>query len=332
MAQSKLIPVREHECNTDYEGPSSEMGAVIVLEGFRECEKLGTRFHKLIADDDSSTYKVLRDMRIYKDTDIVIEKLECVNYWHRNFRSKFGLIEKNTKFDKKLRKLVKPGKADDLSKGIKSAAKYWRAAEVSLTKKITNLEQDIMNAPAHYFGVHSNCKSFFCTKTTSRAAADNLHRLKTNGLYYEVLNLCQVYFAGNVKSLLENRTNNPAEEFNNIVAKYIGGKRINYTLAKSYTGRVACAVVQYNSGGHASSIFKKFKLPNANIDDSNSLILERSRKRKLLRNTIRLQNKPRDRHPKDQQTAKGYVHGIGTEDVDMPIQQLETCKNIFLGK
>lgn len=330
IAQSKFTPVKELDCNINYKGPSSGMEADIILEGFQKCEQFGARFHKLIADGDSSTYKLLRDIRIYKNPDLVIEKLECVNHLCRNFRTKFGFLEKVTRFDKKLRKHVKAGKANNICKGVKSAAKYWRESQVRLSRKISNLEQDIMNTPAHYFGVHTHCKSYFCTKTTSRAAIDNLNLLKDDGLYYEVLNLCQVYFAGNVKSLLENHTNNAAEEFNNIVAKYLGGKRVNYSLARAYTGRVAAAVVQYNSNGHASSAFRKFKLGH---DDATSVLkLENSRKRKLVANAIALETKPRDRHPKELHIGNDYIHDFGTQDVDKTPELYEKCKKIFLEK
>lgn len=306
------------------------MEADIILEGFRVCEQLGARFHKLIADGDSSTYKTLRDLRVYKYPDLFIEKIECVNHLCRNFRSKFGFLNSVTKFDSTLRKHLKLSKANDICKGVKAAAKHWRDSKVSLSKKISNLEQDIMNTPAHYFGVHTKCKSYFCTKTTSRGAIDTIYLLKSDGIYHEVMNLCQVYFAGNAKSLLENFTNNAAEEFNNIVAKFLGGKRINYSLARSYTARVASAVVQYNTGGHASTAFRKFKLGDEH--QSCTAKLEAKRKRKLKANEIALEAKPRLRHVKGDTTSSSYLHGFGTEDLDKPPAELEKRKKLFLEK
>lgn len=228
IAQSKCTPPNEHECNINYKGPSSGMEADILVEGFRSCEEHGARFHQLVADGDSNTYKTLRDIRIYRD--LFIEKFECVNHLSRNFRTKFTALSSVSKFDSDLRNHIKPSKGNDIAKGIKTAAKHWRESGLHITEKIRNLEDDIMNAPSHYFGVHHKCKSYFCKKATEQAAEDNLYLLQEDGIYYEVLNLCQQYFAGNAKSLLKNYTNNAAEEFNNIVAKYIGGKRINYSL------------------------------------------------------------------------------------------------------
>ncbi|XP_037025940.1 uncharacterized protein LOC119067203 [Bradysia coprophila] len=190
-----------------------------------------------------------------------------------------------------------------------------------------------MNAPAHYFGVHHNCRKYFCTKSTTEAAIDNLKALKEDGLYYEVLNLCQQYFGGNAKSLLENYTNNAAEQFNNIVAKFIGGKRINFSLGGSYTARVAAAVVQYNSKGHSSTEFRKYKF--GSVQSARLENMENGRKRKILQNAIALQSRPRNRRGNQDNSAKGsgaYYHGEGTEDIDMEPAVFEKAKKVFLEK
>lgn len=197
------------------------------------CEQEGARFHKCIGDGVSNTYKALTDFRIYNRS--FVEKYECVNHLCRNFRTKFSNLNKITKFDCTLRKHVKPSKGNDTCNGVKAAAKHWRELDISHREKINNLERDIMNAPSHYFGVHTKCNSYFCTEPTQEKAINNLKLLKDDGWYYEVMNLCQVYLAGNAKSLLENYTNNLAEQFNNIVAKYTFGKRINYSLERSYS-------------------------------------------------------------------------------------------------
>lgn len=323
-------PPKEHECNINYKGPSSGMEADIILEGFKYSEQHGARFHKLIADGDSTTYKILRDYRVYKDPDLVIEKLECVNHLCRNFRSKFGFLEKVCKFDSKLRKQVKPSKANDMCKGVKTAAKHYRNQNMSLRKKMACLEEDVMNCPLHYYGVHTKCKPYFCSKKTTNAALKNLQLLKEDGLWYEILNLVQVYFASNSKSLLENYTNNPAEEFNNIVAKYLGGKRINFSLGRSYPARVAAAVVQTNSRGHAATEFRKFVFGDE--QESSTKKLELNRKRKLYSNAAALATKPRNRHRKEDNSTGDYLHGEGFQDVDKPKRDLDKCKEIFLKK
>lgn len=330
IAQSNNTPVREHICNINYTGPSSGMETDIILEGFKSSEESKARFYKLIADGDSSVYKTLRDLRVYKNPDLVIVKIECVNHLCRNFRSKFGSLAKVTKFDSKLRKHITVAKANGICKGVKSAAKHWRDSDKTLNEKIRKLQDDVMNAPLHYFGVHTHCNNYFCTKDTDQKAIDTLNLLQTDGLYFEVLNLCQIYFAANAKSLLENETNNPAEEFNNIVAKYLGGKRINYSLAKSYTARVAMAVVQYNTGGHAASTFRKYKIGENHKPSTEKLELKR--KRKLKANEITLQTKPRSRHQIEAPKTAAYFHGDGAEGLDKPPETFHKLKDIFLKK
>ncbi len=335
IAESKGVEVKQHECNKNFSGPSSAMEADIIVEGFVSCEEHNARFYKLVADGDSNTYKRLRDMRIYTNPDVFIEKFECVNHLHRNFRAKFTFLSSVSKFDIDLRKHIKPKKGVDLSTGIKSASKHWRETTLSTTEKIRNLEDDIMNAPCHYFGVHDKCKSYFCNKTTNAGAIERLTLLKDDGIYYEVLNLCQHYFASNAKSLLENYTNNPAEEFNNVVAKYIGGKRINYSLARSYSARVACAVVQYNSKGHASSEFRKHKF--GILDNPNIQLLENKRKRKLIANESSRQLNPtrrQDKREKEKENNKRgeYYHGDGGDRSDKEPDVFERAKKVFVDK
>lgn len=48
--------------------------------------------------------------------------------------------------------------------------------------------------------------------------------------------------------LIHNATSNLVESFNAQIAKYVGGKRINYSLRRSYAGRCAAAVVSFNTG------------------------------------------------------------------------------------
>lgn len=78
IAQSRITPVKQHECNIDYTGPSSGMESDIIKESFISCEEHKARCYRFIADGDSNTYKILRDMRIYTNPDLFIEKFECL--------------------------------------------------------------------------------------------------------------------------------------------------------------------------------------------------------------------------------------------------------------
>lgn len=102
------------------------------------------------------------------------------------------------------------------------AATHWRDSNFEMIEKLKNLEKDCLNAPLHYFGIHDGCDKYFCNKTTKSESIDIVNLLKSDGLFHEIMNLCQDYFCSNVKSLLADHTNNWVEEFNNLVAKYLG--------------------------------------------------------------------------------------------------------------
>jgi len=55
------------------------------------------------------------------------------------------------------------------------------------------------------------------------------------------------YLSAYSDSLLLHLTNNPAEFFNSIIRKEIGGKRINFGKRGLYNARIAGAILQYNT-------------------------------------------------------------------------------------
>jgi hypothetical protein len=50
-------------------------------------------------------------------------------------------------------------------------------------------------------------------------------------------------------SLLYDVDNNSAESYNSVVNKFVGGKRINFSLKGSYLGRCLAAAISYNNKG-----------------------------------------------------------------------------------
>lgn len=107
MSYAKFCPPNDHKCNISYVGPSSGMETKIIVEGFQACERLGARFNKTISDGDSSAYKELRELCIYRNPDVVIEKLECVNHLYKNARKKIDALSSDTKYPLRYRKLLK---------------------------------------------------------------------------------------------------------------------------------------------------------------------------------------------------------------------------------
>lgn len=55
------------------------------------------------------------------------------------------------------------------------------------------------------------------------------------------------YLASNANSLIFDVDSNIAETFNSVIAKYVGGKRIHFTLRNSYQERYSAAAISFNT-------------------------------------------------------------------------------------
>lgn len=58
----------------------------------------------------------------------------------------------------------------------------------------------------------------------------------------------------NSKSLILDVDNNICEQFNNVINKYIGGKRINLSQRNAYNTRVEAAVISFNTKQYVRAI------------------------------------------------------------------------------
>lgn len=75
---------KEHICNRNYVGPSTGIESQLLLEAFENSEKnFGVRYHKLIADGDSKTYKTIDEAKIYRNPTLKVEKIECILHLYR---------------------------------------------------------------------------------------------------------------------------------------------------------------------------------------------------------------------------------------------------------
>lgn len=72
-------------------------------------------------------------------------------------------------------------------------------------------------------------------------------------MFREIKNVFQ-RLALHSQSLYHNVDTNVCEQFNSIVAKTIGGKRINFSLGRSFDNRCHAAVIQHNTH-HGISTF-----------------------------------------------------------------------------
>ncbi|KAE9542497.1 hypothetical protein AGLY_003358 [Aphis glycines] len=234
--------VKNHQCfkNWKFSDGSSAMEAAVVVEGFKESERMyEIRYHKLIGDGDNSVYKQILDARPYKN--LTIEKIECKNHLLRNFCKKLKEITTKNEAGKLDHRKLLQKNILRLRKGIVSAIKYRRQ-----NKNIENdLRSDILNSIYHVFGQHDKCASYFCDEVED---VNYLEKIKsTDSNFYSNIMQPIRYLTRNSSSLLQNVGSNVVESLNGIIAKLIGGKRINFAMTRSYQVRVAAATVMKNT-------------------------------------------------------------------------------------
>lgn len=249
-------PKKAHVCYKNWNGSASAMEADIIAEGFRlSVQMYNLKYTRVVGDGDSSVMEKLRSQMPY-GPETTIDKIECSNHLMRNFGKKMRTIYAKTSnvkgnVPKAIRKIVE-SKDQKIRTGIISAIKYRATQDnISIDQKIQLLKRDILNTPKHCIGIHTNCADYFCSKETKSQVA--LEQLKFFGVWDDIL--CAINsLAYHSKSLIYCASNNAAEQFNSIVAKFISGKRINYSGRRSYTSRCEAAAISYNVGAEKYSL------------------------------------------------------------------------------
>jgi len=74
--------------------------------------------------------------------------------------------------------------------------------------------------------------SYFC-KGSKENEVNLVPEMQTSGLWVDILGARNIV-AHHASSLIYNVNNNVVEGFNNVIAKYIGGKRINFSSRGTY--------------------------------------------------------------------------------------------------
>lgn len=220
------------------------MESALVVEGFESLQKeYGINISRFIGDGDSSVHKRLCERFPTK----AIKKIECRNHLLRNFDSKMLALPKNAKLNIRSRKIVGQ-ELRRMSVAIRCAIKYRKNDSIPKTSKILALRNDIKNIPNHCFGDHTRCAAYFCKpENKTKETVNMVPTLKKDETFEEIMkNLNRL--TQNSESLIEDVDSNISEKFNSIVAKFVGGKRINYSAGPSYKDRCLLAVIQHNTG------------------------------------------------------------------------------------
>ncbi|KAI4455781.1 exonuclease phage-type/recb c-terminal domain-containing protein [Holotrichia oblita] len=230
-------PASEHVCSKNWKGTSTSMESDIIVERFQQSIAMhGLKYVKLVGDGDSSVMKKLLAVKPYGPQQLV-RKIECTNHLLRNYVSKLYQLAKNrlssenTVVPFKLRKVVK-SKIERMRDGIRKAIQYRKTEDCSLEEQLNRLSKDIRNCPRHIFGDHGNCETYFCTG--SKVEENLVPEMEDCGLLVDIFS-CGNRLIQNIHSLLLNMNNNAAETYNSVVNKFIGGKRINFSIKGKYT-------------------------------------------------------------------------------------------------
>ncbi|XP_077285484.1 uncharacterized protein LOC143910762 [Arctopsyche grandis] len=245
------IDATEHKYFKNWRDSANAMEADIIAEGFlKSMEMHGVKFNKLVGDGDSSIMKKLMHLMPY-GPNIIIQKIECKNHLLRNFCNKLKALGKKTNNNKgyvpvQIRKKVESNVLR-MRKAIVGAIHFRKEEEnTTQNEKIKNLRMDIKNSANHVFGDHVNCAAYFCKPEKNTDHLNIVNELQACGIWTDIQQYL-LSLAGNADSLILDVTNNSVEQFNNVIAKFIGGKRVNFTARGSYQARCFGAVTSWNS-------------------------------------------------------------------------------------
>lgn len=321
---SKSSTPAKHTCYKNWDGNSSAMESDIIVEGFKNSIQLyGVKYNKVIGDGDSNVYKCILDANPYDD--ITVQKIECKNHLLRNMCNKLRELAKESKYkDVYLRKKI-GDKILRLRFGINCAIRFRKQEAHPFHEKIKSLRKYILNAPYHIFGQHDNCDSYYC-KDEKVKEKNEVPLLLKSGLFYRLQEIVQT-LADQSRSLIYDVSNNSAESFNSVIAKFIGGKRINFCKKKSYETRCNAAVLSY------STPFPRAKLHKVMYRSSPGKYSKLFDKKRSAARTATEKHRMKFRRTKlfssTQVSGKDKNYGINAEKPDMDDKLFEEKKEAF---
>lgn len=324
-AEATGQPSKPHACYKNWNSTqsASSMEPSIICEGFQRSEDMyGIRYARLIADGDSSVYKKILESRPYKR--LTVEKVECKNHLLRNMCSRLKVIASSKTKQQSLYLRKKIG--DNLLRSrvaVTKATEHRKAEDLPTSEKVENLRQDILNIPSHIFGEHKGCveRGYFCQldKSTAPEERNLVPNLISVGLYQPIMDVFRD-LSHHSRSLLVDVTSNYVEHFNSIIAKFIGGKIINFALRGSYQGRCTAAVVQHNSGA------AHYKLHKNMYNASPGAFVKRTELKRKKRNERERQTKrcKKTLFVKNTNDKKDYGPASQRPDIDEALMKSES--------
>jgi len=185
------------------------------------------------------------------------------------------------------------------------------------------------NVIHHVFGDHSNCPDYI--KKFCKEEENYIPVLMQSGSY-ERLSIPVRKLMYCAKDRLLGETNNIAEHYNSIVAKFVGGKRVNFALSNSFSHKAHAAAVQFNSKKAVTTLYQiAFKKdPPALTQKIESKRLEKALREKARR----AKNKENHVRPKrfNDKKEKGTGYGEDCQTTDLSAVDFENEKQIHMEK
>lgn len=321
-AEKKGLDPNQHKCYKNYKGSSGAMEADIICEGFKASKEMyGIIYARMVGDGDSSTYAKILGAKPYDNH--IVEKIECRNHILRNLCNKLRSVAKDTKYSLAHRKTLTNEKVMSMRKVIVKSIKHHKHSSISKNVSITLLHNDIVNSIAHAYGDHRLCSEYNCTKEKNYFTERIMKQVQNSTFLFRVKAIIATA-ANKARSLIEDVDTNAVERFNSIIAKFVGGKRINFASRRGYQGRCAAAVVSYNNETAISSVQKSIlgRSPRGKVKE-----VERRRSLKRKRNQAHPTKKIRKINEK---TSLQHDYGPKSLAPDMTSEQMEIAKVLFL--
>lgn len=321
-ASNKNVVPKEHTCFKNFEGSSSSMEAEIMAEGFKSSIPMyGLIYGRMIADGDASTYAKVLKAKPYESQSLTVEKIECKNHILRNFCKKLRGLTTETKYLLAHRKTLTNERIMTMRKVIVKSIRHHNSSESPRNTAISVLNRDVINSVAHAYGDHTMCQNYYCNKEKN----DNNFKIIQNSTFLFRVNAIISNVAAKSRSLIENVDTNTVECFNNVIAKFIGGKRVNFALRRGYQGRCSAAVVSFNSESAISSVQKTV------TNSSPGGIVEKIEKKRAQKRKLNVMNPAKKRKILKETTHnRQHDYGPNSSTPDMPHNELEIAKEDFL--
>lgn len=195
---------------------------------------------------------------------------------------------------------------------------------------LNTLKDDMRNSIFHVYGSHTSCKPHICNKVGDVSNSE-VDALKSSGAEHHIYAALSLLLA-KAHLLINNETNNTAELFMSIMARFNMGKRLNLIQRDGFQIRAYLSGLRFNKGvlWHHKSWKKHFLTsPHSNLKR-----YMRCQSELLLQKRKRCANEPkckkRLKMTPQQPTSADYGPNIAYTDISK--KDLQTEINILIEK